>query len=217
MKRILFLITIISMSAGLFAQNRVVYGRLTVFNRYPVKNVEVKARKAKTSVRTDSLGRFSIVCYDRDVIQIKTKPFRPVSKKVGPKTDTLVLNLYFIDSKENRKRAVGYGFISKKDLLYAVDHLQQENNDFCNYANIYELLRGRFPGVTVSNGKIYVRGNTNFVGQTQAVIFVNGVETSSIDWLSPCDVVSIDILKDSNAAIYGTRGANGVVLIQTKH
>ena len=205
------------MSAGLFAQNRVIYGRLTVFNTYPVKNVEVKARKAKTSVMTDSLGRFSIVCFDHDVIQVKTKPFKPISKRVGPKTDTLVLNLYFIDSRENRKRAVGYGYMNKKDLLYAVDHLQQENNDFCNYANIYELLRGRFSGITVSNGKIYVRGSNNFVGQTQAVIFVNGVETPSIDWITPCDVESIDILKDSNAAIYGTRGANGVVLIRTKH
>ncbi len=205
------------MSAGLFAQNRVIYGRLTVFNTYPVKNVEVKARKAKTSVMTDSLGRFSIVCFDHDVIQVKTKPFKPVSKRVGPKTDTLVLNLYFIDSRENRKRAVGYGYMNKKDLLYAVDHLQQENNDFCNYANIYELLRGRFSGITVSNGKIYVRGSNNFVGQTQAVIFVNGVETPSIDWITPCDVESIDILKDSNAAIYGTRGGNGVVLIRTKH
>ncbi len=205
------------MPVGLLAQQKVVYGRLTVFNRYPVKNVEVRARKAKTAVRTDSLGRFTLVCYDRDVIQIKTKPFKPVSKKVGPKTDTLVLNLYFIDSKENRKRAVGYGYINKEDLSYAVDHLQGENNDFCNYSNIYELLRGRFSGITVADGKIYVRGSTNFVGQTQAVIFVDGVETSSIGWISPCDVESIDILKDSNAAIYGTRGANGVVLIRTKH
>ncbi len=216
MKKILLLLAIVIIPVGIFAQNRVIYGRLTVFNTYPVKNLEVRAKKAKTSAITDSLGRFSIVCFDKDVIQIKTKPFKPVSKRVDAKTDSLVLNLYFIDSQVNRERAVGYGYISKKDLMYAVDHLQQENNDFCNYTNIYELIRGRFSGITVSNGNIYVRGSTNFQGHTEALILVNGVATSSIADIAPCDVVSIDILKDTAAAIYGSRGANGVVLIRTK-
>ena len=216
MKKILLLLAIVIIPVGIFAQNRVIYGRLTVFNTYPVKNLEVRAKKAKTSAITDSLGRFSIVCFDKDVIQIKTKPFKPVSKRVDEKTDSLVLNLYFIDSQVNRERAVGYGYISKKDLMYAVDHLQQENNDFCNYTNIYELIRGRFSGITVSNGNIYVRGSTNFQGHTEALILVNGVATSSIADIAPCDVVSIDILKDTAAAIYGSRGANGVVLIRTK-
>lgn len=216
MKKILLILAIVSIPVGIFAQNRVIYGRLTVFNKYPVKNLEVRAKKAKTSAITDSLGRFSIVCFDKDVIQIKTKPFKPVTKRVDAKTDSLILNLYFIDSQVNRERAVGYGYISKKDLMYAVDHLQQENNDFCNYTNIYELIRGRFSGVTISNGNIYVRGSTNFQGRTEALILVNGVATSSIADIAPCDVVSIDILKDTAAAIYGSRGANGVVLIRTK-
>ncbi len=208
---------ILSLSPGLFAQHKVVYGRVTVFNKYPVKNLEVRAKKAKTSVVTDSLGRFTIVCFDHDVIRIKSKPFRPVTKKVNAGTDSLIINLYFIDNEVNRERAVGYGYINKKDLVYAVSHLQQENNDFCNYSDIFELIQGRFSGVTVSGNKIYVRGSRNFVGNTQAVIFVNGVETSDISGISPCDVESIDVLKDSSAAIYGTRGANGVVLIRTKH
>ena len=216
MKKILLLLAIVSLPVGNFAQNRVIYGRLTVFNKFPVKNLEVRAKKAKTSAITDSLGRFSIVCFDKDVIQIKAKPFKPVSKRVDAKTDSLVLNLYFIDSQVNRERAVGYGYINKKDLMYAVDHLQQENNDFCNYSNIYELIRGRFSGITISNGNIYVRGSTNFQGHTEALILVNGVATSSIADIAPCDVVSIDILKDTAAAIYGSRGANGVVLIRTK-
>jgi TonB-dependent SusC/RagA subfamily outer membrane receptor len=216
MKKIITLIAGFLFIVSIHAQNRVIHGKLTVFNTYPVRNVEVFAKKAKTSTMTDSLGRFSIVCNDNDIIRIKPKAFKPVNKRITPKTDSLNINLYFIDNKTNREIATGYGYINKNDLLYGVNHLQQENNDFCNYANIFDLIKGRFSGVTVSNGRVYIRGSSSFTGQTQAVFIVNGVEVQSIDWITPCQVASIDILKDTAAAIYGTRGGNGVVVIQTK-
>ncbi|MBA7565366.1 TonB-dependent receptor P39 [subsurface metagenome] len=111
--------------------------------------------------------------------------------------------------------AVGYGYINEEDLLYAASHLEQENNDFCNYANIFDLIKGRFSGVTVSGNNVYIRGSGSFTGQIQALYILNGIETSTIDWISPCQITSIDILKDSNAAIYGSRGGNGVVIINT--
>ncbi|MCK4700323.1 MAG: TonB-dependent receptor plug domain-containing protein, partial [Bacteroidales bacterium] len=151
-------------------------------------------------------------------IKIKPKTFRPVNKRVGPDTDSLFINLLFIDTKSNRELAVGYGYINEKNLTYAVSHLVQENNDFCSYANIFDLIKGQLAGVTVSANSIYVRGGINsfMPGASQALIVVNGVPTSSIDWISPCQVKSINVLKDSNAAIYGTRGSNGVVLIETR-
>jgi len=215
MKKIIIVSIGVFLSVNVFAQNRVVYGKLIVFNAYPVKNVEVAAKKAKTAVMSDSLGEFSIVCLKNDIIRIKTKTFRPVSRKVGPETDSLFINLFFIDTKSNRELSVGYGYISEKDLIYAVNHLEQENNDFCNYANIFDLIKGRFSGVIVTGGNVYIRGSGSFSGQTQALIIVNGVAVSSIDWIQPCQIKSIDLLKDSNAAIYGTRGGNGVVLIET--
>jgi len=215
-KPLFFILALMGLSVTIRAQEKVVVGRLMVFNTYPVKNVVVRAQKAKTSTKTDSTGRFSIVCFDNDVIKIQPKAFRPVTKKVSNISDSLILNLYFIDSKENRKRAVGYGYVNEDDLLFAVNHLEDENNDFCNYSNIFDLIRGRFSGVIVAGGKIYIRGSGSFSGQTQAVIFVNGMETQSIDWISPYEVKSVDILKDVEAAIYGSRGGNGVVLIETK-
>ncbi len=216
MKRIITVFIGVLISASVLPQNRVVYGELTVFNTYPVKNVEVTAKKAKTAVMSDSLGHFAIVCLKKDIIRIKPKTFRPVSRKVDPDTDSLFINLLFIDSESNRDLSVGYGYISEKDLLYAVGHLEQENNDFCNYSNIFDLIRGRFSGVMVSNGNVYIRGSGSFSGQTQALCIVNGVSVSSIDWIQPCQIKSIDVLKDSNAAIYGARGGNGVVIIETK-
>lgn len=217
MKQIITVLTVVFLTTSVFAQNRVIHGKLTIFNTYPVQNVEVTAKKAKTAITTDSLGQFSIVCFEKDIIKIKTKTFKPVNKKVGPDTDSLIINLLFIDTKSNRELAVGYGYINEEDLIYGVSHLDQENNDFCSYANIFDLIRGRFSGVNVTNRNIYIRGSGSFSGQIQALYIVNGVSTSTIDWIQPCEIRSIDILKDSNAAIYGARGGNGVVLIVTKH
>jgi TonB-dependent SusC/RagA subfamily outer membrane receptor len=216
MKQFIIVLTGVLLSTSAFAQNRVIHGKLTVFNTYPVKSVVVTAKKAKTAVTSDSLGQFSIVCLKNDIIRIKPKTFRPVNKSVGPDTDSLLINLLFIDSKSNREQAVGYGYISENDLMYAVNHLEQENNDFCNYANVFDLIKGRFSGVTVTDRNVYIRGSGSFSGQIQALIIVNGVAVNSIDWIQPCQIKSIDILKDSNASIYGARGGNGVVIIETR-
>lgn len=218
MKKIAAILAGMLFSAFIFGQNKVVHGKLTVFNTYPVKNVEITTKKSKATITSDSLGEFSIVCFDNDVIRIKPKTFRPVNKKVGADTDSLVINLLFVDSPVNRERAVGYGFVSEEDLLYGVAHLEQENNDFCSYTNIFDLIRGQLSGVTVSGNNIYVRGGVNSftAGATQALVVVDGVATTNYDWIQPCQVKSIEVLKDSNAAIYGTRGGNGVVVIETR-
>jgi len=217
MKQVIIILTGLFISISVFAQTRVVHGHLTVFNTYPVQNIEVTSKKAKSNTISDSLGQFSIVCYEKDIIKIKAKAFRAVSKKVGPDKDSLFINLVLIDTKANREIAVGYGYISEDELTYAVSHLQQENNEYCNYDNIFDLIKGRFPGVEVSDNAIYVRGNYSFTGKTEALYIVNGVSTITIDWISPCNIKTINVLKDSGAAIYGTRGSNGVVIIETKH
>jgi TonB-dependent SusC/RagA subfamily outer membrane receptor len=219
-KRCIFFLGILFVLTSLSAQTKVVYGKLTAYNKYPVQNIEIKTKKSKASVKSDSLGAFSIVCNEEDKIIIKPKAFKSVSRKVHEDTDSLFINLVFIDTKANREIATGYGYISQKDLTYAMSHLQQENNEFCNYTNIFELIKGRFPGVTVSSaqmgGAVYIRGATSINMSNEALYVVDGGVVSTIDYIHPCDVRSIDVLKDASAAIYGTRGSNGVVVIETK-
>jgi len=217
MKRIIIVLTGVLIATTVFSQNRVVHGKITVFNTYPVQNVEVTAKKAKTSITTDSLGQFAIVCLEKDVIMIKPKTFRSTNRRVGPDTDSLMINLLFIDSKSNRKQAVGYGYISEEDLTYAVSNLQQENNDYCNYTDIFDLIRAKFSGVTISNGQVILAGSGSFSGQVEALFILNGIAVNSIDWIQPCQIKSISVLKGSNAAIYGTRAGNGVILIETRN
>jgi TonB-dependent SusC/RagA subfamily outer membrane receptor len=217
MKKIIIVLMGVFFSVSIFAQNRVINGKVTVFNTYPVKNIEVTAKKAKTSVRTDSLGQFSIVCFENDVLKLKPKTFQPVNEKVGPEIDSISINLLFIDSKPNREKVVLDGYITEEDLTYGINNLSQQSIDYCKYTDIFQLIRSEFSGVTISGGSVYIRGSGSFSGQTQALIIVNGSSITAIDWIQPCQIKSINILKDNEAAIYGTRGGNGVVVIETKN
>jgi len=218
MKRALTIVTGILLTVTCMAQTRVVYGNLTVFKSFPVQNVEVTSKKAKATTVSDSLGNFALVCLEKDVVQIRPQAFQAVNKKVNADTDTVKVNLIFVDSKKNREIAVGYGYISEDNLNFAVNNLTNENNDFCSYSNVFELIRGQLSGVTVSNNAVYIRGgNTSFTsGASEALYVVDGQTTQSIEGIPPCDISSIDLLKGSEAAIYGSRGGNGVVLIRTR-
>jgi TonB-dependent SusC/RagA subfamily outer membrane receptor len=213
---------VVLFTGGLFlalllsGQNRVVHGTLTAFNTYPVQHVEVSSKKAKSSVVTDSLGRFSLVCLENDIVKIKPKAFRAVSRRVGPEIDSLNINLIFMDTRKNRELAVGYGYMDESELLYAVTNLQQENNEFCDYNNIYDIISGRFAGVVVEGGAIYIRGRSSINSGNEALYVLDGVIVNDIGWITPCDIKSINVMKDGGAAIYGSRGSNGIVIIETK-
>ena len=203
------------------AQTRVVQGVLTAYNKYPVANIEVSAKKSKATTLSDSLGNFSIVCKEKDQIKIKPETFKTVSRKIDKHTaDTLRINLVFMDSKKNRDIAIGYGYMKKEDLTFAAEHMQQENNEYCSYINIYELLRGKFPGVTVDGSpgsyRVFVRGSQSISSSNEVLFVLDGSAGASIDGLHPCNIRSISVIKDGMTSIYGTRGANGVILIDTK-
>jgi len=209
-------------SVNTLAQTKVVSGILTAFNQYPVANVEVKAQKSKSSVLTDSLGMFQIVCNEKDVIKIKPEAFKSVSRKIskGEVEETMQINLVFMDSKKNRDMAVANGYLQEDDLTYAVSHLQQENNEYCNFSNIYELLKGKFPGVHVdgTSGRyvITIRENHSMNASNEVLFVVDGTAGAFVDDIHPCNISSISVIKDGLAATYGSRGSNGVIIVETK-
>ena len=112
---------------------------------------------------------------------------------------------------------VGYGTVRKSDLTQSVSSLQVKENEVQGYRDIYEYLEGRVAGVEVTYDKrIIVRGVNTVNGSTDPLILVDGQEWQDISALNPNDIKSIDVLKGSATAIYGVRGANGVILITTK-
>jgi TonB-dependent SusC/RagA subfamily outer membrane receptor len=108
---------------------------------------------------------------------------------------------------------VGYGTVKKSEMTTSVGKIDGTNKKYASYSNIYDMIKGEIPGVNVAGKKITIQGPTSFNLSTDPLILVNGIETSNIDDISPQQVKSIEVLKGSAASIYGSRGANGVILI----
>ncbi len=121
---------------------------------------------------------------------------------------------------QNKKEAdevvdIGYGVIKKNQLTQSVNKIEVTETDYSSYTNIYDLIRSKAPGVDVIEGKIVIRGTSTLIGGTDPLFVVDGNIMESIDNIHPSIVKSIHILKGSSASIYGVRGANGVILINT--
>jgi len=221
MKTLSVLSLCLLMSLPAFSQTRVVKGKITTFNRYPVQNIEVVSKKAKTTAMTDTLGQFELVCKEKDVLIIKTKVFEPLNTRVDPADNYINANLIFKDSKVNRENAIDMGYVEPDQLSYALMHLMGENNDFCNYPDIFTLIRVKFPEVEVKRGSgptqgVYVRGTKSINLPSEAVYELDGMKVVDISFVNPCEIASIEIMKSGGTALYGTQAVNGVVIIKTK-
>ncbi len=216
------IISLLIFSGGLRAQSEYVNGKLTLFNTYPLSNVEVTTKKAKISTTTDTSGLFYLEADKRDLIQVRDRVFQPASLRLTGDEKFLEINLIFKDTPRNRKLAVENGYISKENLLYGLAHLQDENNDYCNYNDIFSLIRHQFPELDVrrtSTGEMGVymnRGQKSLVLETNALYIVDGARLNSINHINPCEVAKITIKKGGAAAIYGAGSRNGAVVIETK-
>lgn len=121
--------------------------------------------------------------------------------------------------------AVGYGTMKKSDLTGVVTRIDNTKNESLSNTNIIQALRGSIPGISISAGgnagagsEISVRGENSISGGNSALIVVDGIiYNGQIGNLNPNDIASIDVLRDaSSAAIFGSKAANGVILITTK-
>jgi len=159
-----------------------------------------------------------VVTETGDKLKIRAEGFYNENVKVDEKTRFMAVNLRMKPGEKQREYAIGYGYVSEKDLTTSVNQLNLDKNDFTRYNNMSELLTGRFPGVEIRNGEIFIRGSKTFQGSDAALIVLDGViaESDILHSLSPIDVKSVNVIKDGSTSVYGSRGANGVVLIETK-
>ena len=127
-------------------------------------------------------------------------------------------NLYIPDGTDPGEEEINIGYqkIKKKDSTAATAKLNVERGS--GYSNIYEYLQGRVAGVEVVGTSIRIRGDHSINSSNEPLLIVDGMEVSDISDLSPDEVETIDVLKDAaTTALYGSRGANGVILITTRH
>lgn len=115
---------------------------------------------------------------------------------------------------------VGYGSLERKEVSTSVTKIDSKDVGEAAYANIFEYMEGRVPGLIISwsgsTATINIRGANSFYGSTEPLFVVDGSVVDRIDDINPREVKSIEVLKDGGAAIYGSRGANGVILITLK-
>ena len=118
------------------------------------------------------------------------------------------------DAKDTRVN-IGYGVEEQQDIPYSISSLKRDDNEV--YSNMYDYLRGKVAGVEVRPDKsIFIRGHNSMYASMDPLILLDGTEITDLSLVNPYDVYSVDVLKDASSAIYGMKGANGVILITTK-
>ena len=111
---------------------------------------------------------------------------------------------------------IGYGSQDRDKVTTSVSNVKVKKTEAQTYTDMYEYLRGRVPGVMVTSDKrIIIRGIGTNSDSFDPLILVDDVETTDLSGLNPADVQSVDVIKDGTSAIYGMRGANGVIIIRT--
>jgi TonB-dependent SusC/RagA subfamily outer membrane receptor len=222
MKRIIYKIVpsilILFYSLSINGQEKNVLGRVTTFDSIPLISASIKVKSSKEISYSDTLGHFRVVCRPKDKLKVTARGFVNRSVKINEKTKYALINLKLRPGIQNRELAVGYGHVRDANKLYSVSSLNDSELDFSRYSDIYAIIRGRFPGVQIQNGDIIIRGSGTFTGNDAALLVVDGliVEQNVFSSISTSEIASINILKDAATSAYGMRGANGVVIVETK-
>ncbi|MBX2924773.1 MAG: TonB-dependent receptor [Chitinophagaceae bacterium] len=199
-----------------------VKGRITDENGQPLQGVTISIKGSSSGVSTAADGTFSIEAPENSVLEISFIGY--INQEVTVRNnDTINLQLAPADKSMEEVVVVGYGTVKRKDLTGAVASVNGKDLQANIAKSAAGALQGRVAGVTVSNMggqpgsgmSINIRGLSS-LGSNTPLYVIDGVY-SDISLIDPVDIASIEILKDASAAaIYGSRAANGVVLITTK-
>jgi TonB-dependent starch-binding outer membrane protein SusC len=227
-----FLLLNLLFAQNLSAQQLAVSGKVVTLTGEPVKSASVTVRGTKNGTTTDADGNFSITVAKGATLVFSGVGAVSKSVTVGTETNIRVI-LDAANKSLDEVVVVGYGTQRKKDVTGAVQSISEKTLKEVPGPNLIAQLKGRAAGVSIVNngstpgsgGQIRIRGNrtiTNSQGTSDALdgplLVVDGIPYGgSINDLSPDDIASLEILKDASAtAIYGSRGAGGVILISTK-
>jgi len=221
--KIFLVLFILSLSCSVFAQNSgkkyYITGQVLDANGKPIFGATVLVDNKSTDVATDVKGNYKVkVKPDAAVISVfSLSSGLLINEEINGR---VVINFKFEDAmsqnanKENEEVNIGYGTVQKKDISSNITSVDGQKKRYSVYQNVYDMIRGELPNVQVVGEKIRVKGayDTNS-DQIDAMILVDGVETTSVSGIVPRMVKSISVLTGADASIYGSRSAHGVILI----
>ena len=219
---VLFLLCMIPL--GMNAQT--VKGTVSDEAGEPIIGATVKVQGSNDATVTDFNGYFSIKASSDATLNISYVGYLPQNVKVGGKSNISV-TLKEDTQLLNDVVVIGYGTMKKSDISGSVATINKEQMERKIPTNVAQALQGAAAGVMVTNqdgapgskSAIRIRGIGTINGDANPLYVVDGVQVgSNADFVNPSDIESIEILKDASAtAIYGSAGANGVIMITTKH
>ncbi|WP_313262190.1 TonB-dependent receptor [Sphingobacterium sp.] len=190
----------------------------------PMGGVTISVKGTNTATQTDDNGNFSIAANTGQVIVANFLGFKSQEKTVS--SSTMNFSLESSDQQIEELVVVGYGTMRKSDVTGSISNVKGEDMIKAQSFSPLENLRGKAPGVNIySNSsqpgayanRVIIRGTNTINSSSNPLYVVDGVVMQDFHLLNPNDIQSIEVLKDaSSAAIYGARGANGVILVTTK-
>lgn len=225
---------------GSFAQN-MTKGRVVDSQGSPLLGVNIVIKGTTTGTLTNVDGNFSISVRKGQTLLFSFIGFMPQEKQVNNADEIIKIVLEENIVNLDEVVAIGYGSVKKKDLTGSVTSIKNEELTKINPTGVNQALQGKIAGVQVSQAdgapgagiNIQIRGANSFTTSTEPLYVVDGIPfgagdapgtdygtkqtTNPLNLLNPQDIEYVEVLKDASAtAIYGSRGANGVILITTK-
>jgi len=209
---------------GKSGRQKNISGKITDESGAPLVGVSIKVKGTSRGTTTNERGEFTINADDNDVLVLSYVGFESQEVRVGANA---AINVSLVSVKKDLENIViiGYGQVKKRDLTGAVVSVKGDEVKKVPAGNIMESVQGKVSGMDVvrtSGGAgakpmVTVRGNRSINANNDPLFIVDGIQYSSYEDINANDVESMEVLKDaSSTAIYGSRGANGVIIITTK-
>ena len=221
-KPLVFLFLLCLFPLGAMAQS-IIKGTVNDENGEPVIGATVKVKETQKGTITDFDGNYSIEAASNATLVFSYVGYVTQEVKVGGKS-TLNITMKEDNTTLNDVVVIGYGTMKKKLVTGATVQVKGDDIAKLNTTNALEAMQSSTPGVQITSSssqpgkgyKVYIRG-MGTIGDSQPLYVIDGVAGGNLDGINPNDIESIDVLKDAaSAAIYGSRAANGVILVTTK-
>lgn len=225
-KILFFLFLSIFFTVSLQAQTKQIKGTVVDEKNEPLPGASVKAKSGNGSVSTDANGKFTLTIRTNE--QTLVASFIGFDVKEVPINGQTTLTIKMVPSSRSLEEVVviGYGTQRREAVTGSVASLSGDKMRDVPSAGVTQALQGRLPGVELAQTstqpgaemRIRVRGTRSLTATNDPLVVLDGIPfQGTINDINPNDIQSLDILKDASAtAIYGSRGANGVILITTK-
>jgi len=227
-KQLLICLTGLVFSISVFSQERTIRGTIREESKsQPIAGASIILKGTTTGTTTDSAGNYTLsLNVKKGVLVFSNVGFK--TKEISFENESMLdIVLSDLTSDLNEVVVVGYGTQKKRDITGAVASVDKKRLEQMPNNNFIQALQGSVPGVSISqtgagaegnDNSIIVRGRSSITASNQPLIVLDGIPyPSGTSYINPVDVESVEVLKDASAAaIYGSRGANGVILITTK-